>query len=75
MEDCPGYASSIAIGELSYLTTQDGHTVLKVGPEYDCIAIKKIREPQKSTVHSTMAAADGRLYLRSDQYLYCIAND
>ena len=70
-----GYASSIAIGDLIYLTGQDGHTaVLKAGPECECISVNLLREPKKSTVHATLAASDGRLYLRSDQYLYCIAN-
>jgi len=71
-----GYASSIEIGDHVYLTGQDGHTaILKTGPEFECIAINQLREPKKSTVRATLAAAEGRLYLRSDQYLYCIANN
>ncbi|MBP3961016.1 PQQ-binding-like beta-propeller repeat protein [Gemmata sp. G18] len=65
------YASSLlADGRLHYLS-RDGRTfVVAAKPEYELIATNDLRDG--SLFHATPVAADGRLFIRSDKYLYCL---
>ena len=66
------YASPVmADGKIFYLA-RDGKThVLPAEPRFEVLAVNSLGE--RGTFNSSLAIADGRIYLRSNQYLYCIA--
>jgi len=66
------YASPvIADGKLYYLA-RDGKTyVLPAEPKFEVLAVNSVGE--RDTFNASLAVADGRIYLRSNRYLYCIA--
>ncbi len=67
------YASALAgDGKLYIVTRQGGTYVLAAKPEYQQLAHNRFED--RSTFNASPIAANGKLYLRSDQYLYCIAN-
>ena len=51
----------------------DGTYVLEATPELTQIAHNKLAD--ESDFSGSPAVSDGQLFLRSDQYLYCIATD
>ena len=65
------YASSLlADGKLYYLT-RDGRTfVVAAKPEFELLATNDLRDG--GIFHATPVAADGKLFIRSDKYLYCL---
>src|SRR5262245_61783199 len=65
------YASSLlADGRIHYVS-RDGRTfVLPARPKYELLASNDLRDG--SLFHATPVAADRRLFLRSDRYLYCV---
>lgn len=67
------YASIIGDGEKLFLTTRDaGVVVLASKPEYQELAINQIGTKDER-FNATPAIVGGRLLLRSDTTLYCIA--
>jgi outer membrane protein assembly factor BamB len=64
------WASAVAAGDCLYVVNEQGlTTVLKLGDEAKVLARNWIED----TIMATPALADGAIYLRSDQHLYCIA--
>ncbi len=65
------YASTVAGDGKLYVVTRNGGTyVLAARPEFEQLAHNKLDD--QSTFNASPIVADGRLYLRSDQFLYCI---
>jgi outer membrane protein assembly factor BamB len=64
------WASIIKVGDLLYATSQDGTTiVLRPNPEkFEVVATNRLGE----ACNATPAAADGQLFIRTDQHLWCI---
>ena len=64
------YASPILVGDRLYAFDRVGVTyVVKTGPTYELIATNKLGE----AVGATPAFLDGRIYVRTDKNLICIA--
>ena len=69
------YASIVADAKHLFLTTRDeGVVVLQASPGYTEVAVNRLGGPQE-TFNATPAIEGGRLYLRSDQALYCVASE
>lgn len=67
------YASTLAGDGKLYVVTRSGGTyVLAAKPEYQQLAHNKLAD--SSTFNASPIVAYGKLLLRSDKYLYCIAN-
>jgi len=65
------YASPILADGRIYYLARDGRTfVLAARPKYELLATNSLGE--RAVFNSSPAVADGRLYIRSNQYLYCI---
>lgn len=65
------YASPILAGGNIYYTTRTGRTyVVPAKPQFELLATNEI-EP-RGMFNASPAAENGRLYIRSDKYLYCI---
>jgi outer membrane protein assembly factor BamB len=64
------WASIVKVGDLLYATSQDGTTtVFRPDPEkFDVVATNHLGE----TCNTTPAAADGQLFVRTDQHLWCL---
>src|SRR5262249_11474559 len=66
------YASLVAAGENLYAVTRtDGTFVVAAEPAFKLIGTNKI-DSDKSRFDATPAISDGRLYLRSNEAVYCI---
>lgn len=66
------WASPWTDGKHLYAMDGDGNThVLSAGDEFEIIALNKLDE----FAWGTPALANGRIYLRTAEHLYCIAND
>jgi outer membrane protein assembly factor BamB len=64
-------ASPVAFEGKILLTSDDGDTfVIKAGPKHEVIATNSIGEPSRTSI----AIADGKLFLRGEKNLFCIAN-
>lgn len=67
------YASLVAAdGKLYAVTRRNGTVVLRAGPKFDKLAHNRF-ESDTSDFNATPAVADGRLLLRSNRRLYCVA--
>ena len=67
------YASIVSDGEKLFLTTRDaGVLVLAAQPEYKELAVNKLGG-ESERFSATPAIVRDRLLLRSDQFLYCVA--
>ena len=65
------YASLVlAGGKLYGVSREDGTVVFAAGPEFRELARNRLED--NSIFNGTPAIVDGRMYLRSDRYLYCI---
>ncbi|HIQ20110.1 MAG TPA: serine/threonine protein kinase [Planctomycetes bacterium] len=65
------YASLVyADGKLYGVSRQDGAIVMALGPQFKVLARNHLGDP--SVFNATPAVCDGRLFVRSDRYLYCI---
>jgi len=65
------YASALLGDGKLYYTTRDGRTfVVAASPEFEVLAVNDLND--RSAFNATGAIADGRLFLRSDKFLYCI---
>lgn len=66
------YASLVRSGDKLYgVTRENGTIVLKAGAQFEEITRNDVGDP--SVCNATPAIAGDRLLLRSDRYLYCIA--
>jgi hypothetical protein len=67
------YASADAAGGRIYVVTRrNGTLVLAAKPEFEVLAHNRLDD--KSEFNASPAVADGRLYLRSDRFLYCLGS-
>jgi outer membrane protein assembly factor BamB len=65
------YASALlADGKVFYLSRDGKVSVVAAKPEYELLATNDLKDG--SLFHACPVATDGRLFLRSDLYLYCI---
>ena len=65
------YASSLLADGKIYYLTRDGRTfVVAAKPEFELLATNDLRDG--GIFHATPVAADGKLFIRSDKYLYCL---
>lgn len=65
------YASSIiADGKIYVVTRYGGTYVLSAKPSYELLANNRFED--RSTFNASPIVSDGRLLLRSDEYLYCV---
>ncbi len=65
------YASPILADDKLYYLTRSGQTyVLKAGPKYELLATNDLSD--RSSFDASPAVADGRLYLRSNRFLYSV---
>ncbi len=72
-ERFPGqpYASALVGDGKLYIVTRSGGTyVLAAKPEFEQLAHNKLDD--RSTFNASPIVADGKLFLRSDKYLYCV---
>ncbi|MEX1042337.1 MAG: PQQ-binding-like beta-propeller repeat protein [Pirellulaceae bacterium] len=66
------YASPVlAAGHLLYVSREAGTYVLPAEPEYSLVAHNRFASDE-SVFHGSPAVVDDRIYLRSDQTLYCV---
>jgi outer membrane protein assembly factor BamB len=64
-------ASPVAFDGKILLTSDDGDTfVIKAGPKHEVLGQNSIGEPCRTSI----AIADGKLFIRGDKHLFCIAN-
>jgi outer membrane protein assembly factor BamB len=63
----------LADGRLYYVSQLNGTYVLAARPEYDMLAHNVVAD-DKGRWNASPAVSDGQILLRSDEYLYCIAN-
>lgn len=65
------YASPIlADGKLYYLSRSGTTCVLKAGPKYELLATNELSD--RSSFDASPAASEGRIYIRSNRFLYCL---
>jgi outer membrane protein assembly factor BamB len=65
------YASSLMADGKIYYVSRDGKTfVVAAKPEFELLATNDLRDG--SIFHATPVAIDGKLFIRSDKYLYCL---
>ncbi len=68
--DQPYASPLLGDGKLYIVTRNSGTYVLAANPDYQQLAHNKLDD--RSTFNASPIAADGRLLLRSDRFLYCI---
>ncbi len=65
------YASSLLADGKIYYVSRDGKTfVVAAKPQFELLATNDL--PDGSIFHATPVAADGKLFIRSDKFLYCL---
>jgi outer membrane protein assembly factor BamB len=68
------YASAtFADDKIYYVSRTNGTYVLRAGPKFELLARNQFAS-DSSVFNASPAISDGRLYLRSDQALYCIGH-
>ncbi|MEM8678088.1 MAG: PQQ-binding-like beta-propeller repeat protein [Planctomycetota bacterium] len=68
----PSYASPIVIGDKILMVSRSGNThILAAEKEFKKLGENRLTEDE-GPFHGTPAYSDGELFLRSDQFLYCI---
>ena len=60
----------MADGKLFVVTRNGGTYVLAAKPEFEELSRNEFDD--NSTFNASPAVADGKLFIRSDRYLYCI---
>lgn len=69
------YASGVlAEGHIYYVSREKGTFVVAANPKFEQLAHNVI-EDDRSVFNATPAIEEGRIYLRSDRYLYCIGKE
>jgi hypothetical protein len=69
------YASPVLVEGKIYYVGREGRTfVIAARPEYQLLATNNLndRSTERSEFNASPAVEDGRIYLRSQQYLYCL---
>src|SRR5262249_59577137 len=61
----------LADGNLYYVSKEKGVFVVAADPKFKLVA-HNIIEGDKSRSNASLAVSGGQLFLRNDQYLYCI---
>jgi len=65
-------ASLVAFGDQLLLCSEDGDTfIIKAGPSHAVLRTNSLGEP----IFASPAIAGGRLFIRGEKHLYCIANE
>lgn len=65
------YASALLADGKIYYVSRGGRTfVVPAAPKHELLAVNQVEE--RGTFNSSPAVGGGRLYLRSDRFLYCI---
>lgn len=63
--------SAVAYNGMVAMTSEDGDTfLLKAGPRYEIVRTNTVDEP----VYSSLALANGRIYIRGEKHLFAIGN-
>jgi hypothetical protein len=71
----PFYASVVLIGDRLYALSRTGDTfVLAAKPAFEVLAHNQLGSDQ-SIFNGSPAVSNGRLFLRSNRFLYCIGNE
>jgi outer membrane protein assembly factor BamB len=64
-------ASPVAFAGMILLTSDDGETfVVRAGPKHEVLGTNSIGEPSRTSI----AIAGGRLFIRGEKHLFCIAS-
>jgi outer membrane protein assembly factor BamB len=64
------YASPVLVGDRIYYLTREGRVfVVRAAPRFELLATGDLRDG--TVFNASPAVADGRLYVRSDGWLYC----
>ena len=64
-------ASPVAFEDKILLTSDDGDTfVIKAGPKHEVLGTNSLGEPCRTSI----AIADGKLFIRGEKNLFCIGN-
>jgi hypothetical protein len=61
----------LADGKLYYISKQNGVFVVAAEPKFKLLA-HNVLKGDESRSNASLAVSDGQLFLRNDQYLYCI---
>ena len=69
--DQPYASTLVGDGKLYIVTRRGGTYVLAAKPEFEQLAHNNLDD--RSTFNASPIVADGRLFLRSDKFLYCIS--
>jgi outer membrane protein assembly factor BamB len=65
-------ASPVAFDGKILITSEDGDTfVIRAGPRFELLHTNSLDEP----VYASLALANGKIFIRGDKHLYCIASD
>ncbi len=68
------YASPvIANGKVYYVARSGDVYVIKLGPEFEQLAVNRIAEDNED-FSATPAVSDGELFIRSSKHIYCVAS-
>ena len=71
----PFYASVVLVGDRLYAVSRTGDTfVLAAKPSFEVLAHNQLASDQ-SVFNGSPAVSNGRLFLRSNRFLYCIGNE
>ena len=62
----------IADGKLYYVRDSGATHVLKIGDKFEQLAVNRVTDDRESFA-ATPAVSDGRLFIRSNKHLYCVA--
>ncbi|MBX3732632.1 MAG: PQQ-like beta-propeller repeat protein [Verrucomicrobiae bacterium] len=66
------WSSPVLSGDRLYIVNQSGDTlVLRSAPKFEVISVNPVGEPS----NSTLALSDGRIFLRTETALWCLAED
>ena len=70
------YSSAIAVGEKIVQFTRNGESyVIAAGDEFEVLGHNPAFDGDSSAFSATPAVSDGELFVRSDEFLYCISAD
>lgn len=71
----PFYASPVLVGEKLYVPSRyDGTFVFAAIPEFEQLAQNQF-ESDDSDCSATLAVSNGAMFLRSNEFLYCVSNE
>jgi outer membrane protein assembly factor BamB len=66
-------SSPIAAGGLAYFQNEAGETsVIEPGPTFKVVSRNKLSTDSNELFRASLTPLDGRMYIRSNQFLYCV---